>query len=386
MLTAVLPARHRHARDRGGVRRRCRGAARRPADRRRLPRGVADDRRAPRTCFRHSCPRPGRARPASRSATARDPPSPSRGRRSSRTWSSGPRRSTPRARAALAAASDVDVVVMLAGRVTGEAMDADSLELPAGQAALIDALAATGVPVVVVTHGAGPIVMPWRERVGSDPARRPPRGAVRAGARRDAVGPARAGRQAAAHGAGRGRRRCPPPPPTRKDASSTTRAWMSAIGGTSAATSNPRTGSGTGWGTPRSTFGAWASTGPMSSVTVGCGSDRGGKAVVQLYARKAAGETLALVGFAPVRLACGRGAHRARARRPRRACAAGRTDGSRPRAHCACTSASRAATCARRSRWRSDDRSRAPRGPMLGRFIVENELSWFTGVMPPDAR
>ena len=40
-------------------------------------------------------------------------------------------------------------------------------------------------------------------------------------------------------------------------------------------------------------------------VDLRCGPDRGGKAVVQLYARAADGETLSLAGFAAVRLAAG---------------------------------------------------------------------------------
>jgi beta-glucosidase len=58
-------------------------------------------------------------------------------------------------------ARDSDVVLVLAGRITGESMDADGLTVPGTQEAFIAAVAAANPRTVVVTLGAGPVVMPW---------------------------------------------------------------------------------------------------------------------------------------------------------------------------------------------------------------------------------
>jgi beta-glucosidase len=57
--------------------------------------------------------------------------------------------------------ADCDVALVLAGRLTGESMDADALTLPGTQGALISAVAAANPRTIVVTMGAGPVVMPW---------------------------------------------------------------------------------------------------------------------------------------------------------------------------------------------------------------------------------
>jgi beta-glucosidase len=62
---------------------------------------------------------------------------------------------------ATALAGTCDVALVLAGRLTGEAMDADSLTLPGTQDALISAVVAANPRTIVVTLGAGPVVMPW---------------------------------------------------------------------------------------------------------------------------------------------------------------------------------------------------------------------------------
>ena len=61
---------------------------------------------------------------------------------------------------AAALAADCDVAVVLAGRVSGEAMDVDSLLLPGEQSAVLDAVAAANPRTVLVTLGAGPVVLP----------------------------------------------------------------------------------------------------------------------------------------------------------------------------------------------------------------------------------
>lgn len=76
--------------------------------------------------------------------------------------------------AAVAAAKEADVVIAVVGDTDAayghgtcaEGIDADTLDLPGGQLALLDAVAATGVPVVAVlingrpaTFGAGPFAM-----------------------------------------------------------------------------------------------------------------------------------------------------------------------------------------------------------------------------------
>jgi beta-glucosidase len=66
---------------------------------------------------------------------------------------------------AAAAAADADVAVVIAGRVSGEGMDADGLRLPGLQDDLVIAVAAANPRTVVVTLGAGPLVLPWLDRV-----------------------------------------------------------------------------------------------------------------------------------------------------------------------------------------------------------------------------
>ncbi len=70
--------------------------------------------------------------------------------------------------AALAAAEDADVVVMFAGlpaAMESEGFDRTTLDLPEDQVRLIEALAATPVPVVVVLSNGGSVHMPWADRV-----------------------------------------------------------------------------------------------------------------------------------------------------------------------------------------------------------------------------
>ena len=68
---------------------------------------------------------------------------------------------------AAALAGTCDVALVLAGRLTGEAMDADSLTLPGIQDALISAVVAANPRTIVVTLGAGPVVMPWLDDVAA---------------------------------------------------------------------------------------------------------------------------------------------------------------------------------------------------------------------------
>ena len=62
--------------------------------------------------------------------------------------------------AAVALAADSDVAVVLAGRLSGEAMDVESLALPGRQQAVVTAVAAANPRTVLVTLGAGPVVCP----------------------------------------------------------------------------------------------------------------------------------------------------------------------------------------------------------------------------------
>lgn len=69
---------------------------------------------------------------------------------------------------ALAVARDADVVVCFAGlpaAAESEGFDRPDLDLPEGQVRLIEALAATPVPVVVVLSNGGVVHMPWADRV-----------------------------------------------------------------------------------------------------------------------------------------------------------------------------------------------------------------------------
>jgi len=69
--------------------------------------------------------------------------------------------------AAVAAARTSDVVVIVAGVEEGEFRDRAKLGLPGRQPELIDAVAATGKPMVVVLVGGSAITMPWLDRAGA---------------------------------------------------------------------------------------------------------------------------------------------------------------------------------------------------------------------------
>ncbi|MHB1137667.1 MAG: glycoside hydrolase family 3 C-terminal domain-containing protein [Microthrixaceae bacterium] len=69
---------------------------------------------------------------------------------------------------AVAVAADADVVVLYAGLPAGaesEGFDRPTLDLPAGHVRLIEALAATRTPVVVVLCNGGAVHLPWADRV-----------------------------------------------------------------------------------------------------------------------------------------------------------------------------------------------------------------------------
>ena len=67
---------------------------------------------------------------------------------------------------AAAAAASADVALVLVGERTGEGMDrAGLLALPAGQDALVAAVAAAQQRTVVVARCSGPCLMPWRDSV-----------------------------------------------------------------------------------------------------------------------------------------------------------------------------------------------------------------------------
>lgn len=211
---------------------------------------------------------------------------------------------SPVVAAATAAASGADAVVVLAGRVTGEAMDADELVLPAGQPELIEALSRTGVPVVVVTHGGGPVVMPWRERVSA---------ILHVGHPGERFGPALA---AILSGRAEPGGRLPvtvpedevPVPPAEPDSDGRL-AYLEGVDvghrGYERSGIRPAYWFGHGLGFARIELLEAGADGGDVVARLHCGEDRGGKAVVQLYARPAEDETLRLVGFAVVRLLAG---------------------------------------------------------------------------------
>ena len=70
-------------------------------------------------------------------------------------------------REAVEAARAAEVAVVVVGRVSGEAMDTESLRLPGDQERLIGAVAAVNAKTVVVTCGSGPVVMPWASQVAA---------------------------------------------------------------------------------------------------------------------------------------------------------------------------------------------------------------------------
>ena len=90
--------------------------------------------------------------------------------------------------------ADCDVALVLAGRLTGESMDADGLTLPGTQGGLISAVAAANPRTIVVTMGT------CRHAVAagrtSDHPRLVSRGAIRARTRRRTDRPRRTGRSA----------------------------------------------------------------------------------------------------------------------------------------------------------------------------------------------
>ena len=71
---------------------------------------------------------------------------------------------------AVAVATDADVAVVFAGlpaRFESEGFDRTTLDLPSGVVALIEAVAATGTPVVVVLNNGGVVHLPWADRVNA---------------------------------------------------------------------------------------------------------------------------------------------------------------------------------------------------------------------------
>jgi beta-glucosidase len=204
--------------------------------------------------------------------------------------------------AAVAAASAADAVVVLAGRVTGEAMDADDLSLPAGQAEVVEALIGTGVPVVVVTHGGGPIVMPWRERAAA---------ILHLGHAGERFAPALAAILSGRHEPGGrlpltvpGDDGVPVAPAAPGAAGLLDYAESVDVGyrGYERRGIQPAYWFGHGLGYARIDIVEAIADGADVVARLRCGDDRGGKAVVQLYARPAEAETLRFVGFAAVRL------------------------------------------------------------------------------------
>ena len=67
----------------------------------------------------------------------------------------------------VAAAWESDLAIVVAGVEEGEFRDRALLGLPGRQPALIEAVAATGKPTVVVLIGGSAITMPWLDRVGA---------------------------------------------------------------------------------------------------------------------------------------------------------------------------------------------------------------------------
>ncbi|GII98877.1 beta-glucosidase [Sediminihabitans luteus] len=71
---------------------------------------------------------------------------------------------------AVARARGASAVVLVVGTPSGEdseGSDRTTIDLPADQVALIEALAATGTPMTVVVNAGGVVAMPWRESVGA---------------------------------------------------------------------------------------------------------------------------------------------------------------------------------------------------------------------------
>ncbi len=210
----------------------------------------------------------------------------------------------PALAAAEAAASDVDAFVMLAGRTTGAGMDADELALPAGQPELINAATATGVPVVVVTHGSGPIDMPWRERTSAILHMGFSGERFSAALARIVTGDAEpGGRLPLTFPDGE-----PPVPPAALDAAGRldySEGVDVGYRGYERAGVEPAFWFGHGLSYSHIELMGAVADGDTVQVELHCGPERGGKAVVQLYSRPQESETLKLVGFASVRLDAG---------------------------------------------------------------------------------
>jgi len=69
--------------------------------------------------------------------------------------------------AAAKLAANSDVVIVFANQWLAESFDADDLNLPNKQDALIEAVAKTNAKTVVVLQTGGPVVMPWLNKVGA---------------------------------------------------------------------------------------------------------------------------------------------------------------------------------------------------------------------------
>ncbi|MDR6787676.1 beta-glucosidase [Sphingomonas sp. BE138] len=70
-------------------------------------------------------------------------------------------------KAAAAAARKADLVIVFGEQWTGESIDAPDLNLPAGQDAMIAAVARANPRTVVVLETGGPVLMPWLKNVGA---------------------------------------------------------------------------------------------------------------------------------------------------------------------------------------------------------------------------
>ncbi|WP_035707142.1 beta-glucosidase [Niveispirillum irakense] len=68
---------------------------------------------------------------------------------------------------AAAAAKNADIAIVFATQWMAEALDAYDLSLPQGQDALIEAVAAANPNAIVVLQTGGPVLMPWKDKVGA---------------------------------------------------------------------------------------------------------------------------------------------------------------------------------------------------------------------------
>ena len=68
------------------------------------------------------------------------------------------------AAAAAAAARDADIAIVFATQWTTEAQDVETIALPDGQDALIEAVAVANAKTVVVLETGGPVLMPWLDK------------------------------------------------------------------------------------------------------------------------------------------------------------------------------------------------------------------------------